>query len=168
MSEWAGRSAAWAAADDEHFGDHPAEDDEEDPYAAMADLPSAHKVQRGRDQWLPPLYPQELPPPEDRRVEIPSHRWVESLGTSAIPPTHDAGERSRATAWWIAIGVIIVGLAVAAGVLVGLRLAARAGHGPSGAAGATGGGHAALRITAERVAAGIGAGPSGGCEPVTT
>lgn len=47
----------------------------------------------------------------------------------AAPPTI-----SSTTAWWIAAGVIIVALAVAAGILVGLNLARR---GPAGAAGAT-------------------------------
>jgi hypothetical protein len=43
---------------------------------------------------------------------------------------------SSATAWWIAAGVIVVALAVAAGILVGLSLARR--DGASGAAGVPG------------------------------
>ncbi|MFG2036478.1 hypothetical protein [Dactylosporangium sp. NPDC048998] len=145
-SEWAGRSSSpWAPADDEH--------DEEDPYASAEDpppAPPAHAVaEGGGDQWLPPLYPQEWPPepvrqewtplplPEDRRADIPSQRRVGPLGASAVPRPQHAHERSSATAWWIAVGVIIVALAVAAGVLVGLRLAARAGQEPNGAAEAT-------------------------------
>ncbi|MER7006643.1 hypothetical protein ABT297_26870 [Dactylosporangium sp. NPDC000555] len=147
--------------------ERPAEDDEEDASAPVA---KGGGGDRGGDHWLPPLYPREWPPlpqPEDRRVEIPSTRWAGPLEASAAPATHDAGERSAANAWWIAVGVIVVGLAVAAGVLVGLRLAARAGQHPSGAAGAGSGGRAALLTTVERAAAGIETGPSGGCGPVT-
>jgi hypothetical protein len=50
---------------------------------------------------------------------------------------------SSATAWWIAVGVIVVALAVAAGILVGLHLARRA---PAGAAGAACDGRPALHL----------------------
>jgi hypothetical protein len=52
---------------------------------------------------------------------------------------------SSATAWWIAVGVIVVALAVAAGILVGLHLARR---GPADAAGATCDGRPAPHLAA--------------------
>ncbi|WP_432835516.1 hypothetical protein [Dactylosporangium sp. CA-092794] len=127
---------------------------------------------------MPPLYPQEWPPepvreewrplpaPEERHADISLAR----LPPGVPPPDLEAG-RSSATAWWIAVGVIIVALAVAAGVLVGLSLAAR-GEAASGAAGATCGGREVLRTTVsptlapvvEQAAADIGANPAGGCK----
>ncbi|MFC4043131.1 hypothetical protein ACFO1B_32275 [Dactylosporangium siamense] len=47
-------------------------------------------------------------------------------------PTSASSQVSSATAWWIAAGVIIVALAVAAGILVGLSLAQRDGQEPPG------------------------------------
>jgi hypothetical protein len=51
---------------------------------------------------------------------------------------------SSTTAWWIAAGVIVVALAVAAGILVGLSLARRGGGSPDGTAGALSGTAGAL------------------------
>lgn len=144
-----------------------------------------HGDEAAADEWLPPLYPQEWPPepareewmplpppPRQRPAAIPAQR-VGGIGAPAVPPPQNADERPSATRWWIAIGVVIVALAVAAGVLVGLRLAAHEG-GSSGAAGAACGGREVLRVAVapelapvvERAAADIGAAPAGGCRLV--
>ncbi|GGM75761.1 hypothetical protein ACFFX1_47150 [Dactylosporangium sucinum] len=64
-----------------------------------------------------------MPPPPP--AQIPEH-----LPRQRVPAPK---QRASATAWWVAVGVIIVALAVAAGVLVGLRLAAQ--HAATGAEG---------------------------------
>ena len=147
---------------------------EEDPYAPVEDVPPAPPARTGAESgetWRPPLHPREWPPEPARRNWQPT---VASPPVEApeVPPPERPDKRSSATAWWIAVGVIIVALAVAAGVLVGLSLAARHGERPAGsAAGATCGGRAVLRTTAapeiapavEQAAADIGANSSGGC-----
>ncbi|GAA2346268.1 hypothetical protein [Dactylosporangium salmoneum] len=117
-----------------------------------------------REEWTPePRREEWTPPPTERRPTV----------APAGPPPE---RRSSATSWWIAIGVIIVALAVAAGVLVGLSLAARGGSAgqPAGAAGASCGGREVLRATVapelapavEQAAADIGANQIGGCKLV--
>ncbi|HTJ32184.1 MAG TPA: hypothetical protein VL738_03045 [Dactylosporangium sp.] len=168
------RSSPWAPDGDDEYSDYPEEYEEEEPYAPVENLPPAPPARTGadgREGWLPPLYPQEWPP-EPRRRDWAVPPPVEP---PAVPQADEAKGRSSATAWWIAVGVIIVALAVAAGVLVGLSLAARGGEQPaSGAAGATCGGREVLRTTAapeiapavEQAAADIGANQAGGCKLV--
>jgi Ca-activated chloride channel family protein len=146
-SEWTERSSPWAPADDDEYSEYPEEYAQEGPY------------------------PQEWPPEPTRSEWTPTP----SAEAPAVPPPEDGEKRSSATAWWVAVGVIIVALAVAAGVLVGLSLAARGGERPTnGAAGDTCGGREVLRTTVapeiapavEQAAVDIGANPSGGCKLV--
>jgi len=98
-------------------------------------------------EWLPPLYPQEWPPStgpteewsplqslqERRALELPGEFRGElepaGLPAQVVPLPKKAPQPPRrassATAWWIAVGVIIVALGIAAGILVGLSLAQR-------------------------------------------
>jgi hypothetical protein len=195
-SGWAGRPSPWAPAEEDEYG----EEDPYAPAEELPPPPPAHTDARPADEgpaddevpaaseqaqaaggdWLPPLFPQEWPPepareewtplapPEERG--IPAQRRIGPSGAPAVPPPGTSAQRSSATAWWIATGVIIVALAVAAGILVGLSLAARGG-GEDGAAGATCGGRKVLRTAVtpefapvvERAATDIGADPAGGC-----
>ncbi|MEV6931264.1 hypothetical protein AB0M46_43165 [Dactylosporangium sp. NPDC051485] len=144
--------------------------------------PPAEERAKAEEERPQPLYPQEWPPQprrEDWASEPQREEWLpEPRREEWAPEPHPAGapagpppqHRSSATAWWIAIGVIIVALAVAAGVLVGLSLAARGGSAdsPAGAAGASCGGREVLRVTVApgHAAAGIGANQAGGCRLV--
>jgi hypothetical protein len=119
--------------------------------------------ERADHEWLPPLFPQEWPPStgptevwtplpalRDRPpLELPRQRGPAPAPAQAVPMPGKAppppGRKSSATAWWIAAGVVIVALAVAAGILVGLSLAQR--HSGTGVPGATCNGHPVLRAT---------------------
>ncbi|GAA3457789.1 hypothetical protein [Dactylosporangium matsuzakiense] len=179
-SAWAARPSPWAPADgDEYSDDHPAEYEEEEPYAPAEDVPPpppAHTAAKApaREDWLPPLYPQEWPV-DTRQPERPPP-------PPPPPPPPRLRDEDRApsgTRVWIAVGVVIVALAVAAGVAVGLNLASRSGdhEQPQGAAGAAAeqcGGRGVLRATVtpelapvvEQAAADIGVNSDGGCKLV--
>ncbi|WP_426510312.1 vWA domain-containing protein [Dactylosporangium sp. McL0621] len=177
-SAWTERPSPWAPADgDEYSDDHPAEYEEEEPYAPVEDLPPpppAHTAAKAprREDWLPPLYPQEWPPAPTQ------HDWKPAPPPPPPAPPAPKPEHRSGTRWWVAVGVVIVALAVAAGVAVGLNLASRSGTGhPEGAAGAAGttcGGREVLRATVtpelapvvERAAADIGVNQPGGCQLV--
>ncbi|UWP83839.1 hypothetical protein [Dactylosporangium fulvum] len=95
---------------------------------------------------------------------IPTQRQPYEPPPVQPPPVRPPERRSSATAWWIAIGIIVVALAVAAGVLVGLNLARRG----AGAHGAACNDRPVLRTTApvvERAAKDIGT-EIGGCSRV--
>ncbi|UWZ37718.1 hypothetical protein Drose_05455 [Dactylosporangium roseum] len=69
--------------------------------------------------WTP--QPAAAWPPQ----RIPRQRQPYEPPPVQPPPVRPPERRSSGTAWWIAIGIIVVALAVAAGVLVGLNLARR-------------------------------------------
>nr|BFE63123.1 hypothetical protein GCM10020063_076490 [Dactylosporangium thailandense] len=177
---WAARPSPWAPADDgdSYSDDHPAEYEEEGPYAPAEDdppPPPAHTARPRRDDWLPPLYPQEWPPAPDHH-EYREHR--RPVPPPPQPQQPAPSDQPPGTKLWVAVGVVIVALAVAAGVAVGLNLASRnrAEHsdGAAGAAAATCGGRGVLRTTVtpelapvvEQAAADIGANQQGGCKLV--
>ena len=92
-----------------------------------------------------PLTEDQQPPVPVRQPATPQQR----MPPTRLSPVSAAGSAppsvrlpaqpssvSRTTAWWIAAGVIVVALAVAAGILVGRSLARRGGSGdPDGAIG---------------------------------
>ncbi|WP_327006154.1 hypothetical protein OHA72_01955 [Dactylosporangium sp. NBC_01737] len=84
---------------------------------------------------LPPAEqpPLRLPVPDDRQPHLPAREPAPRQPVPQQPaqrpprrvPAIEPPQVSSATAWWIAAGVIVVALAVAAGILVGLSLARR-------------------------------------------
>ncbi|MEV4131547.1 hypothetical protein AB0J72_05220 [Dactylosporangium sp. NPDC049742] len=76
----------------------------------------------------------QRPANEQMPIQQPLEQAPPPKAVQAAQVVQAPGRMSSTTAWWIAVGVVIVALAVAAGVLVGLNLARRGS--PSGAAGA--------------------------------
>jgi hypothetical protein len=113
-ADWTVRPSPWATVEDDDLAD-------EGTYAPAEEQPPPPPVQT---QLLEDTAaaPAAVAPPQRRRSARQSPEPVPAPGMSS------------ATAWWIAVGVIVVALAVAAGVLVGLNLAQRSG--PAGASGA--------------------------------
>ncbi|MFC5003575.1 hypothetical protein ACFPIJ_37855 [Dactylosporangium cerinum] len=72
-----------------------------------------------------------VPAPAQRqtvpRQTVPAPAPRQTTPRQTVPASAPA-QVSSTTAWWIAAGVIIVALAVAAGILVGLSLAQRDGQ----------------------------------------
>ncbi|MFI5906867.1 hypothetical protein [Dactylosporangium sp. NPDC051541] len=180
-SAWAARPSPWAPADDDEYSDgHPAEYEEEEPYAPAVDVPPpppAHTaaIAPRREDWLPPLYPQEWP--ADTRQPERHPAPPPPPPPTAPPRLREDEHHASGTKVWIAVGVVIVALAVAAGVAVGLNLASRGGDsGPppagAGAAAETCGGRGVLRVTVtpelapvvEQAATDIGVNLAGGCQ----
>ena len=111
-ADWTVRPSPWATAEDDDLAD-------EGTYAPAEAQPPPPPVQTQLLETTP-------------AAVAPTQRGRSS---ARLPPTPvPTSTVSSATAWWIAVGVIVVALAVAAGILVGLNLAQRSG--PPGAAGA--------------------------------
>jgi Ca-activated chloride channel family protein len=110
------------------------------------------------------------PPAGDERAG--DMTWPPRTGAVMAPPAP-----SR-RGWWVTAGVIMLAIAIAGGVLIGVRLASRSDSVNSTAAGATCGGQPVLRVVAapefvpvvEAALKGLGGGasasPAGGCSMV--
>jgi hypothetical protein len=136
----------------------PLQDEGED--GGEFDEPDGHGT-AAAGEWLPPLFPQEWPPepvreewtplapPRNHPLETLPRRQPGAAAAQAVPGAKGSSRKSSATAWWIAIGVIIVALAVAAGVLIGLSLAQRHDAGNGAPAAGLGSSREAMRQVAE-------------------
>ncbi|MFF5226313.1 hypothetical protein [Dactylosporangium sp. NPDC000521] len=176
-SNWTVRPSPWATTEDDELLD-------EDTYAPAEVQPPPppvrpHRKHQEQEQRatkattapVPTQRPHDEQVPGSVTTQLSTQPLQQPLerppAPRAVPAAPPPDRMSSTTAWWIAVGVVVVALAVAAGVLVGLNLARRGS--PSGAAGATCGGPAALRLATgpefapavERAATNI-----GGCEPV--
>ncbi|MEU0559760.1 hypothetical protein [Dactylosporangium sp. NPDC006015] len=147
-SNWTVRPSPWATTEGDELLD-------EDTYAPAGVMPppppvrpnrknqekaqkatkataAAVPMQRPSKEQKPLQQPlEQAPTPQTTQTTQTAQAAQTAQATQVAPPP---GRMSSTTAWWIAVGVVVVALAVAAGVLVGLNLARRGS--PSGAAGA--------------------------------
>ncbi|MET7421749.1 hypothetical protein [Dactylosporangium sp. NPDC005555] len=115
-SSWTVRPSPWATAEDDELTD----EDTFAPAEAEPPPPPARKTQETRK----PAQGEQDERDEDERDEQAPRRTAQPQ--PAVPARLPAEPApSSATAWWIAAGVIVVALAVAAGILVGLNLGRR-------------------------------------------
>ncbi|MGI5178727.1 hypothetical protein ACQEVZ_20560 [Dactylosporangium sp. CA-152071] len=140
-SNWTVRPSPWATTEGDELLD-------EDTYAPAGVMPPPPPVRPSRKNQekaqkatkaTAAAVPMQRPAKEQQPLErAPAPQTTQTAqaaqATQATQVAPPPGRMSSTTAWWIAVGVVVVALAVAAGVLVGLNLARRGS--PSGAAGA--------------------------------
>ncbi|MDG6104772.1 hypothetical protein Daura_05525 [Dactylosporangium aurantiacum] len=127
-ADWTVRPSPWATVEDDEFADDgtyaPAEAQPPPPPVQPQHLGGSAAVATRSAPEAAPRIPEpalRIPEPAPR---IPAPRPTTRPTTPAPAPSTPV---SSTTAWWIAAGVIVVALAVAAGILVGLNLAQRGG-----------------------------------------